>query len=475
VRWARSLTSKQRAILATLALSVIAVVSLLGWSIWRSLNAEAVDSPFAPPPTHATSVLPIPPPVTQTPSLPTATKVPAPTETPTTMPGFDVSQAGLVAADVSEARQSRTRWGTPLSLVDQTGMARALYRHYQNRPPVALQAQSSLQALNLWFWDALRLDIVSQASDTAVFYVPETQELLLRRDWDGALDTLETQLAYGYARALPDQYGDLTRLMDEATTLDRKLALTAVAEGDAFIALLLHRGLMPGSDASAALQAEVARAICPRWQIEDVLLEDLTCLAFRLGTEFAVAQYLDGGTDALDEAILRPPWSTEQLIDRDRYLAFEPPHLLTPLTPELAPGWTLTTTETLGQAIIGVTLAEWHDSGGEVDAQITDWGGDLLQIWEGPDDHSLAAWQISWDNVSAAVNIYGDLTEILPRQLVSGLIRDTTATAGLPRGRWWAGERGAAFLYRKVDTIWLIWGTDPATVERTAITLNPTP
>jgi hypothetical protein len=87
----------------------------------------------------------------------------------------------------------------------------------------------------------------------------------------------------------------------------------------------------------------------------------------------------------------------------------------------------------------------------------------------------LAAWQIVWDDVSAAVNFYGDLTEILPRPLVPGLIRDTTATAGLPRGRWWSGERGALFLYRHIDTVWLIWGTDPETVETAAATLNRAP
>jgi hypothetical protein len=353
-------------------------------------------------------------------------------------------------------------------------MARAIYRHYQARPPLALRARPVLEALNLWFWDQLRLDVVAQAEEAAAFYVPQTEELALRRDWDGSLSTLETQLAYGYARALPDQYGDLLTLTDEAPTLDRRLALLAIAEGDALVSTLLYRGLEPGSPEIDALQAEVAKAICPRWQLEDALLEDLTCLSFYLGSQFAITQYETGGTEALDKMILRPPWSTEQLLDHERYSASEQPVLLASLAPDVGADWILTTTDTLGQVMMDIAMTEWAGADGG-DIEVEDWGGDLLQVWAGPDAGRLVVWQIAWDNVGAAVRFYGEMTKLLPRPLVSGLIRDTTATAGLPRGRWWSGGQGAAFLYRHIDTVYLIWGTDAELVEAAAVAIEPTP
>lgn len=467
MRWYRSLTRRQRIILAALALGVVLVMGLLAWSVWRTvrgtMHAEPVVSPVPTP--RSQTVSPLPTPTPQPSATPTVTPSPTPT------PAFDVSRAGLVAEEVADARQSLTRWGTPLTLVGKTGMAQAIYRHYQVWPPLVIRARPALEGLRLWFWETLRLDVVAQTEATAAFYAPHTEELILRRDWPGDLETLETHLAYGYARALPDQYGDLLTLIDEAPTLDRKLALIAIAEGDALVSTMLYRGLDPESAAARRLRMEIAQAICPRWQLEDALLEDLTCLAYRLGSQFAVAQYQAGGTEALDELILRPPRSTEQLLDHERYVAFEQPVLLPPLTPELGDDWVLTTTETLGQALMGVVLAEWLQLPDGDIAEVVGWGGDLLQVWQGPEAETLAVWQIAWDDNSAAVRTYGALKEALPRPLVPGRISDTTPTAGLPRGRWWAGREGAAFLYRRSDTLWLIWGTgaDPVEIAASAI------
>jgi len=456
VSWYRSLTVTQRRILLALALSVVAVVGLLVWSVWSTLQAAQQLSPLPTPATAGESLLPTP----TLSSTPTPTLIPSPTATPP----FDVSRAGIVAGEVADARQSPTRWGTPLTVVDDTGMAQAIYAHFQRWAPVVPREKPVLEALHLWFWDPLRLDVVAQSEQAAVFYAPEVEELYLRRDWDGSLEILETQLAYGYARPLPDQYGDLVALIEAAPSLDRRLALTAIAEGDAFVSTLLYRGITPGGAGTNAVYKEISRTICPQWQTEDALLDDLSCLSFRLGADFAVAQYRSGGVQALDEMILRPPRSTEQLLDHERYVGFEEPEVLVPLDVGLGGDWILTATETLGQAVISAVLSEWSNGMAGEDVAV-DWGGDLLQVWRGPDDGALSAWQIEWDDSSAAVRFYASLVEVLPRVLVPGLVNDTTAPAALPRGRWWSGRQGSVFLYRQAGMMWLIWGTDAATVE----------
>lgn len=462
MHWYRSLTRAQRLILLGLAISVVAVFGVLGRIVQLTLRQQATVSPLATPLAQVTSPL----------ATPTrrASPTPEPTAAPLPKPTFAISRAGVIASEIAESRNARNRWGTALTLVDDTGMARALYAHYQASPPLVMRARPILSVFGLWFWDDLRLDLVGQSKLTAAFYDPRSEELMLRQDWDESLDTLEAQLAYGYARALPDQVGDLTDLMQASTSLDRWLALAAVAEGDAMVSVLLRRGTMPESAKADAIQTQISHALCPIWQVSDPLLEDLSCLTFELGTAFAASRHQEGGLTALDQAVLRPPRSTEQMLHPERYVDADEPEVLTPLAPDLDTAWTLTETETLGEALMGAILREWSDEQVGPEA-VEDWGGDLLQVWENPDGETLAVWQTSWDTFRATGRFYDALLDLMPRPLVPGLVRETVAPTPLPRGHWWTGRQGAIFLYRRGNRVWLIWGEDPTAVEGAGVTL----
>jgi hypothetical protein len=473
VGWFRILTASQRRILSGLALSVVIVTVVLGWTVWSS---------YAQP--EALSPLPTPsaPPPTATPTLmPSATSTPEPTPSPTPRPAFDTSRAGIIASEVTAARQVSARWGTPLTLVDGTGLARVLHHHYQEHPLLAVRIRPVLEAFHLWFWDALRVDVVTQSAQAASFYSPQSRELYLRRDWTGTQEALEMHVAYGYARAVPEQVGDLGGLQAEASAgatfaVDRELALQAVAEGDALIAVLLHLGVTPGSPRAREIQAELAKAVCPRWQVDDPLLNELSCLAFELGAHFATTLYLEGGTAAMDSAILRPPRTTRQILHPDLYL--QPPsteaglpqdevRLLNPLQPNLGRGWVLTSTATMGEAMVGILVKEWSSEAVEPET-VSGWTGDLLQVWQDGGGERVAVWQTAWDESIVAGRFYGRLLDVLPRILVSGLITDTTPPASVPRGRWWSGAGGTVFLYRSREQVWLIWGSDADAVAAVA-------
>jgi hypothetical protein len=473
VRWYRSLTSNQQRILVVLAVSLIVVLGLLGWSVWSTLDPGRQISPLASPlqsvpatpspvltPTAALSAT-----LTLSPtSTPTPTPRSTPTPTPTPRPTFDIANAGLIAADVAEARASSMRWGTALTLVDEYGMTVAFYRHYTSYPPFVLHARQTLSALGLWFWDDLGVDTVTQADQTAAFYAPEIGELYLRRDWDGPMSELETQLAYGYARALPDQYGELMPMLREATTLDRRLTLSAVAQGDALVSVWRYYGIEPGDGAAGVLQTEIAQAVCPAWPVEDILLEELSCLSLDLGGAFATQRYQDGGLPALDEMILRPPRSSEQLLHPERYISGDEPRIMIPLEPALGSSWVLTKTDTLGESLMGTTLLEWSE--GRIGAEgVVDWGGDMLQVWDGPEDGQVALWQTVWDNSVAAGRFYAELRRVMPDPLLDGPVTDITVSAGMPRGRWWANERSGVLLYRRAEWVWLVWGNPVEAVE----------
>ena len=274
MRWYRTLTRGQRWILLGLLVGLITVLGLLGWNVWRAVSLPQTPSPL-PTPTPRPTLTP-----SRTPT-PTLTLTPSVTPTETPLPPLDIAQAGMIATGVSDARGRLARWSTPLTLVnDQLGMSVILYRLYDAYPPLVLHLQPHLKALRLWFWEEVRVDPVAQAPAVGALYASDTEELYLRRDWPGARDVLEWQIAYGYARAVPDQYGDLPLLIANADSLDHRLALAAVGDGDALFSLWRYAGAEPGSARAQALTDAIADATTPRWRlVADPLLDDLSQLS----------------------------------------------------------------------------------------------------------------------------------------------------------------------------------------------------
>ncbi len=400
-----------------------------------------------------------------------------PSPSPSPVPRFDVFHAGIISGEVAAARQVHTRWDTPLTLVDKLDMARALYAHYQARPPLSTKMWPVLEVLGLWDPGPPSINVVAQSEQMASLYAPETAEFYLRRDWDGALAVVEAQLAYGYARAFSDNYGDLAALQESAGSLDRRLAIAAVAQGDAVVSVWLANDVMPAQpgslpDAAATIRDHIARVVCPQWRGDAELLAEIACLDLDLGVDFLSSRYWAGGTAGMDAVVLRPPRSTEQILHPDRYAIPDEPLVLLPIEPALGSSWTLTRTDTLGEALMGLVVAAW--SKGEVSADaVAGWGGDLLQVWQSPEGARVAAWQLDWDDSRAAALVYGHLLDVMPRALVKGLIHDTTPPASLPGGRWWSGGQGTIYLYRRANHIWLVWGDDPASVEIVAAAALP--
>jgi hypothetical protein len=201
-------------------------------------------------------------------------------------------------------------------------------------------------------------------------------------------------------------------------------------------------------------------------------LRTISRLPLEVGQSFATAQYLTGGLDALDAAILRPPRSTEQMLHPDLYEAREEPVILPPLAPDLGRQWALTYTDTLGEALMRVVLTEW--SYDQTASESTDgWGGDVLQAWHTADGARVVLWQTAWDSEKAAATFQIALLRALPAAVLEGPIEPTPRPESLPGGRWWAGPKGAAFIERATDRVWLAWGSDADAVRAVAASAYP--
>ncbi|MFP4343113.1 MAG: hypothetical protein ACLFU8_00335 [Anaerolineales bacterium] len=448
--WLRTLNPRQRLIIGSLTLVLVTAAALLTWTVTTTMRSMP-----------SVSLLPTwtlePPTATFTPAPPTVTLTPSPT------PPFEASRAGDIARDISEARRLLPRWETPLTLVDLYDLSVVLYRRYEEQPPFPLPAEPLLRALEVWPEEETRLDVVSQAEETAALYMPRERQLYLRRDWEDSEEVLRTQVAYGYAHALPEQYGDLQRLRAEAS-LDHRLALDALAQGDALLTLWRYADVQPGSRRAKALTEMVAAAVLPRWQGENPTLEALARLPMELGSEFAAAIYETEGSQAMEEIMVRPPRTTEQLLHPERYGEGGAFTLLEPVAAEMAAGWEITQSWTVGQALMHFTLETW--AGGTLTRTLDGWDGDLLQLWVGPEDEEVLLWQTRWDSREQAEAFAAQMSTLLPARIRG--VREEPLPPNTPVGIWSEGRNGATFLRRRGEKVWLVWGTDRDAVHTLA-------
>lgn len=449
----RGLTTRQWAILIILALAIVAVLFFMRQAI------QTTQQGFA-----TVSLLPTPTPG------PTATPTPTPPPTPTPTPYFTISMAGTLAREVAVARGLLSRWETPLTPVDVYDLSVVLYRRYRAAPPFPLSAQALLEILELWPQDFdAAPDPVAQAQLAPALYFSDEAQLYVRRDWPGEVDAIRTMVAYSYARALADQYGNFARLQAESSSLDRRLALEALAQGDALLALWLHAGVAPGSPEAEALADTIAAVTLPQWRASAPVLERLARLPLTLGSAFAVAQFQTGGAPAMDEAIRRPARATRQLLEPETYAAWTPQLVFDPLIVALGRNWVVGRTETVGAALMTFTFVEW--SGNTLTPTLIGWSHDLLQTWDGPEAQRVILWQTAWDSTAQASAIYEMLIPLAAARL-PGEVTTTLRPGGVNWGRWWAGEAGAVYLSRAANRVWLLWGADIAAVETVARALQ---
>ena len=440
------MTSRQRWILGLLVLALLGIVSALSWVIWTT--------------TQQMSTVP------QLPTLtlrPTATESSASTlpPTPSPTPFFDTAQAGEIAREVAAARELLPRWQTPLTFINTYDLSVVLYRRHQDNPPFPLSAQQTLQALELWPANELAPDPVAQSQAVAALYSPADEQIYLRRDWTGSVATVADQVAYGYAQALPEQHGNLPRLREEPGSLDRRLALEAVAAGDAWVTFSRYSEQPVTSQPPTTLLATL-----PIWPESTELSERLSQLPWEIGQKFAATLYQENGLAALDEVLQRPPQTTEQLLHPEQYQQHGSFVTFESLTVEGNTNWQLVTTETVGEAIMRLTLKQWSRAP-LTDTAAQGWNGDLLQIWQGPPDKKIVLWQTAWDSRRQAIAFEEELTPLLPSR-IRDLTREAPLPAGLPNGTWWANRWGAVFIYRYFDRVWLLWGDDADLVAELA-------
>ena len=245
---------------------------------------------------------------------------------------------------------------------------------------------------------------------------------------------------------------------------DRTAARLALLEGEAVLVQSLYLdGLPPERRSEVARQAgERIRPV--RDAVPAVILE-LARFPYRAGSVLATDLYRLGGMAALDQALGRPPDSTEQVLHLSRYRRQDEPIALEPfdLTVE---GY---------MAVEGGTWGEWrwltlfeHHSGAMNAARAAEgWGGDrYLMLWEPTTEDLVFAVRYAADSFADESEMITAIRDLITTGMDVGASRvEDTVTE-------WVDGADYAMLAWDVGEITLVLASDPAAGRAAAAQLG---
>ena len=295
------------------------------------------------------------------------------------------------------------------------------------------------------------------------YYEPEEKSFTVVSDSD-TLD-IPTLLVYAheYTHAVQDSHYDLTALEPPEDTFDSTKALAALVEGDANLTeYLFFETLAQDQQASAAelmdrLRQEISDPQeAPRYVTETFGWEHAN------GPNFVFRLYLEGGFDAVDEAFMNIPKSTEQILHPEKYLADEQPRIVT--LPELAPllgdSWSQRDTGVMGEALIGIYLGTFI-SQDQAGTAASGWAGDRYELLKNDRGRRLMAMKFSWDTLFDATEFFDAYVNFVDEKSQGewDLVDSGSDT------RLWVGDGVSVFLSRERAETLVIIGPDRDSVE----------
>lgn len=289
-----------------------------------------------------------------------------------------------------------------------------------------LEAEASLfSRLGLMEADVDRVELAKESTRRSIlgFYDPEAKQMTIV-DEDGEVSPDELMvLAHEHAHALQDQHYDLeTRL--ETLDDDAHLALKALIEGEATIVMYVWAikrlsfldwiEIEEREDIEVPTDYEPLRSIPPiLWRPGEFPYVD--------GAAFVYEFWGPGGWDAVHDIWADPPVSTEQVMHPHRYPDDVPVAVGLPdVAATLGAGWSTDMELTMGELQTSVLLADGDDWDYGEDEDVVfpfpqaanakaaeGWGGDRLQMLQGPQGAWAIVWQTTWDSEVDALEFAG--------------------------------------------------------------------
>jgi hypothetical protein len=252
--------------------------------------------------------------------------------------------------------------------------------------------------------EQMELDL--QAGQVIGFYDTVSKGLYVLSESGGVGGMEKLTFSHEYTHALQDQNFGLDKLaVDTPDQGDRDLARLAVPEGDATLLMtqwmiedmsLLEIAQVAGESLIGPQGDQLAKA--PR------ILSQTMTFPYESGLAFVQGIYRTGGWGAVDQLYADPPDSTSQILHPDLYTKrVEPVALTVPAVPSSLSGWKLTMQDTLGELELRIWLEGEKPSTAQsktAAAATSDWGGDRVGLYEGPDGKWAVVLRTQWRSVA---------------------------------------------------------------------------
>ncbi len=253
------------------------------------------------------------------------------------------------------------------------------------------------------------------------FYEPQEDEMVVV---DGpATEKIERAPVWAHelAHAVQEHRFHLpSRLLAMRGDSDEQRAVSAIAEGEAMLVMLLvdapSRGTEELERAERAVRQQ-AHALGTPAGVPDYFVADLV-FPYTTGFEATLRAYRSGGWAAVDRLLTDPPTSTAALLhpDRPRTPGTVPASELPPV-PE---GWEEVLTDSVGEWGLSYLLGRRLDPGQAATAA-SGWDGDRMRLIR--DRADLGRWALAWRLRARSVEARRTMEEAMQRHLASLLAR----------------------------------------------------
>lgn len=334
-----------------------------------------------------------------------------PAPTPTVTPNPTIPSSSLATLDIIQARAAELRGLEFLEEMDRNFMARDELEAFlmadlgeEDREDM-LKMQQVMAVLGLIPQDAdlyqLLLDLYVE--QILGLYDPDTEQMYLIGDPDQFGPRAEVTLAHEYVHALQQQHFDI-RALREAVDEDPEAldALTALIEGDAYLHSLgyISAFLTPEEREQAFQGSDAGSSI---FDAAPYAVQQLFLFSAREGLAFVTDLARRRGQSAINDAFLRPPVTTEQVLHLEKYLQAE--GAISVSLPDLAgalgAGWVQVDGHVLGEYFLR-TYLETGASKQAAAVAAAGWGGGRYLLLEGPGQQRLFVALTVWDTEADA-------------------------------------------------------------------------
>jgi hypothetical protein len=379
-------------------------------AIWADHGSASVATP-------APTATPCP----ATPSPATPSPAPKTSGGPSLPPGATTSPEDAaiysgIEADVQELRGLTSRAPVDPRLLDQAGVEAYIESSLAQIEVSQIESSDALlTALGLLPADLSLGDEFKKlfATQVAGFYEPETKELYVISKKGGLGPIEKVTFAHEYTHALQDQHfpeiggdefqGALSGIIRTPNgNSDRSLGVLGLVEGDPSLVMTYwaQQHLSP-----TELLALVAASSDPETTriLEEMpaILRETLLFPYTSGLQLVLGRQLSDGWAAIDALYANPPASTEQLLHPDKYPDDRPVTVELPdgLARSMGSGWKVAQEDTMGELQLRIWLEAAGGSAWRTQAATAaaGWGGDRIQLLQGPNGAWALALRTSWD------------------------------------------------------------------------------